>query len=124
MNMDLPTTAGTAAGAMAVIGTIYRGWRHISFNIAQKKEKEHQKIISAAKEEMNRIKSELESKINKLEIDLETQKENISKDFMHMKETYNAELRVLSNKIDDLRQDLSDQHAQMVSLLTQLVNSR
>lgn len=124
MNMDLTTTMGAAGATLAVIGAIYRGWRHISFKISSKKEKEHQKIIDEAKIEMGKIKSELEFKINKLEIELENQKENISKDITHMKETYNAELRVLSNKIDDLRQDLSDQHSAMVSLLTKLVNSR
>jgi hypothetical protein len=41
-----------------------------------------------------------------------------------MGELYNAEIKVLGEKIENLRIDLQAQHANLVGLLTRLVDAR
>lgn len=122
MSMDLNTIIGISAGAVTTLGAIYTFYRHIRNGIQVKKEQERRDILKIAKDEMEKIESELLEKIKKLEIELEAQKLNVSRDLEHLREIYNAEIRALGEKIEDLRKDLSDQHSAMVNLLTKLVN--
>ena len=59
-----------------------------------------------------------------LKLELDTQKENVSRDLGHLREVYNAEIKVLGEKIENLRQDISQQHQALVGLLTKLVDSK
>jgi len=124
MAMDVIGIAEAVGGVATAVGSIYAGAKTIIASSRRKKEAHKQEILKQAAEEMYKIKAELESKIKDLQVELEATKENISRDMSHMREVYNAEIRVLGGKIDDLRNDLSDQHQSMVNLLTKLVNSR
>ena len=72
--------------------------------------------------EMAKIEEELSEKIKKLDIELRNQKDNIARDLSHLKEIYGAEIKTLASKIEDLREDLSQQHQSLVALLTKLVD--
>ena len=124
MTIDIITACEGLAGAITAIGGIYSGTRHILASSRRKKEEYRQSILNQASQEMAKIKSELEEKIKDLEVELAVQKENLSRDIGHMREIYNAEIKVLADKIDSLRTDLQDQHSTMVNLLTKLVNSK
>lgn len=124
MGIDLNTLIGTSAAAITALSILYAGYRQITHSFASKRALERESILKIAKEEMAKIEAELEEKIKRLEIELEAQKMNVSRDLDHLREIYNAEIKALGEKIDDLRSDLSDQHSSMVALLTKLVNSR
>jgi predicted DsbA family dithiol-disulfide isomerase len=124
MVIDVGTAVGILAGAVSVAGGCFEGYRRLTTASKRKKEIYRQAIIDQASEEMGKVKRELEEKIEHLEEELKDQKANISKDLSHMREIYNAEISVLSEKIDSLRRDLADQHTSMVGLLTKLVNTR
>ena len=119
--MDLNTMIGIGAGIITACGGIYSGFRRLSMNLKIKKEREHQAILDKAAEEMDRIKSNLEEKIQALEIDLATQKTSVDKDLQHMRENYMLEMHAVSEKINDLRDQLNQQHAQLVTLLTRMI---
>jgi hypothetical protein len=122
--MDLNTDIGIGAGVVTVLGSVWQLYRHISFKQTLKKDRERGAILAEAKAELSRVENDLNEKIKVLEIELAVQKDNVSKDLSHLKEVYNAEIKVLGEKIDLLRQDLQSQHSSMVALLTKLVSSR
>ena len=122
MVIDMGQAAEVISCIVVASGGIYSVGHHFISKAKKKKEKYRQDILDQAKEEMSKIEAELNEKIKDLALELSIHKENIVKDMDHYKEIYNAEIKVLGSKIDDLRQDLSEQHANMVNLLTKLVN--
>ena len=124
MVIDITMALEGAAGAVTAFGGLYAGFRHVVTGSKRKKEEYRQGIINQANEEMAKIKSGLEDKIKVLEVELASQRASVARDFSHLREVYNAEIKVLGEKIDNLRSDLQDQHSSMVNLLTKLVNSR
>ena len=111
-----------ATGAIAALGTVWAIIQGISHGLKRRKATYRQAIIDEAKAEMELVKLLLEEKICKLEVELETQKEAVRKDLSHMSALYDAETKVLGEKIEALRQDLLQQHQSLVGLLTKLVN--
>lgn len=122
--IDIATAAEIAGGTITAVGGAYSLIRHMFYAAKSKKEQYKQDILKEAKEELSKVELSLNERIKSLEIELDNHKDNISKDLEHMREVYNAEIKVLGSKIDDLRQDLQAQHSSMVALLTKLVNSR
>lgn len=122
--MDLNTLLEASAGAVTAFGGLYTGYRHIRYSIQAKKDKERQELLDKANEEMLKVKKDLEEKIQKLEAEVASQKENIYRDLGHLKEIYGTEMRVLSEKIDEIKSNLNDQHSAIVNLLTKLINSK
>jgi len=122
MGFDLPTLLGTSAGAVTALSGIYAAYRHVRYGIQTKKDKERQDLLDKANEELAKVETKLREKISSLEQEFETHKTNLAKDLDYMKASYNAEVKILGEKIEDLRQDLNSQHSQMVALLTKLVS--
>jgi hypothetical protein len=124
MVVDISTLFEGAGGAITAVGGLWAGWRHIRYSLQAKKDKYRQDIIDQAKEEMTKIKVVLENKIKVVEIELQTQKESVSKDLSHLKEGYSSEVKILGQRIEELRQDLAVQHGSLVALLTRLVDPK
>jgi polyhydroxyalkanoate synthesis regulator phasin len=124
MPFDLPTLLETTGAAITGLAGAYKAVRHISSRMKKSRESYKQDIIGQAKEEMGKIERSLEAKIKILEVELETQKLNVFKDFSHFKETHNSEIKVLGEKIENLREDLAAQHQSLVNLLTRLVDNK
>jgi chromosome segregation ATPase len=122
MNIDILTVLEASGGIISGAGSLWVGWRHIRYSAQAKKDRERQDILDKANEELGRVKRELESKIGSLKQEFENHKSNLVKDLDFMRSTYNAEIKVLGEKIESLREDLGQQHSQMVALLTKLVN--
>lgn len=80
------------------------------------------KIYSDSKREM--IIEQFNAKIQALETRLENLENSVAKDFAHVRETYNGEIRVLGDKIEDLRTELRTQHGQLITMLTKMIDSR
>jgi len=117
-------TIVAATGAIAALGTVWAIIQGISHGLKRRKAAYRQAIIDEAKAEMELVKLLLEEKIRKLEVELETQKQSVQREMAHMGELYNAEIKVLGEKIENLRIDLQAQHANLVGLLTRLVDAR
>ncbi len=115
----------TILAATAVLTTVGGAWATVRKSITSFNKRRaiyRQSILDQAKQEMNLVKQGLEAKIKEVEIELENQKEAVSKDIGHMKFTYNSEIKMLGQRIEELRQDLLSQHSSLVSLLTKLVD--
>lgn len=122
MNFDINTLAGISAAAVTAIGGIYTSIHHIRGRIKKKNNLYRQGILDQAKFEVTKMERYLEEKIRVLEIELEDQRLSLSKDLSHFKETHNSEVKALGEKIENLREDLSQQHQALVGLLTKLVD--
>ena len=123
MAYDLSTLLGTSAGAVTALGGLYTAARHLRYSVQAKKDRERQDILNKVNEEMAKLESKLEEKIRRLEEEFKNHKENLEKDLDYMRSSYNAEIKVLGDKIQLLREDLGAQHSQMISLLTKLVGN-
>ena len=110
--------------AVAAAWPIWAGIKHFLGSFRRKREARRDAILKQANDEMDKIKKDLEDKIQVLRDDLDTQKDKVSTELGHMKELYGTEIRVLGEKIEALRQDISQQHQSLVNLLTKLVDSR
>lgn len=124
MSIDPNTALEFSAALVTATGGIYGVLHHFSQRAKRKKIAYRQEILDQAQLEMSRIESSLELKIRNLEVVFEAQKLSVSKDFSHFKETYHAEVKSLGEKIEALREDLSQQHQALVGLLTKLVDTK
>lgn len=123
MTIDYIHTA-LPIGLIISISGLIATWQKIVRNNKQNKEENASKILQAAKEEDALLRSILESKIEKLDIQLKMLELNVGKDLDHLKENYKAEIKVLGEKIEALRDELRDRHGQMVDLLHSLIESK
>ena len=80
------------------------------------------KILDEAKEYSHSVKDKLEAKITLLEVELNNLKSSVASDILHIKEVQANEIRGLSDKIENLREELRNGHSSLIALLTQLVN--
>jgi prefoldin subunit 5 len=118
-NAMLPT-----AGVIITLGTAWLTVRKIAKD-AEKTKKEHAaEILQQAKEEIALKERDLQAKIDAAQTRIETLERSVEKDLAHLRETYNGEIKNLAAKIEDLRGDLRNQHTQMVSLLTKMINNK
>lgn len=122
------------AGVVTAIGGAYLTVRKIQKDANASKKEDADEILRKAKEEIektkiailserNLIQKEFEGRLGELEQDLATHRASVEKDFAHVRETYNGEIRNLGQKIEDLRSELRNQHTQMVSLLTKMIDN-
>ena len=124
MTID-PQVAAEASGTLlTLVMGVYAAIKHMRKRNRIAKAKYRQDILDQAEAQVTKVKTELESKIEKLEIELEAQKLNIFKDLSHIKENYSMEIRVLGEKIEDVRAQIQQQHAQLVALLTRMIENK
>jgi peptidoglycan hydrolase CwlO-like protein len=114
----------TYAGFLVAVATIIVTVQKILKNVRKSRDEDSAKILQAAKEEISSARSKLEGRIKALEGDLDNLKESMSRDLEHVKETHQSELENVSGKIQEIRQELRDQHIQIIQLLTSLIDSR
>lgn len=129
------STILTIAGIITTLGGAWLTIRKINKDYKKERDLESAKILQSAKEEVQKLKTELksertiktaeiETQIESVQKDLDSHKASVAKDLEHFRETYNGEIRNLGQKIEDLRSELRNQHGQLVSLLTKMIDSR
>jgi hypothetical protein len=104
-----------------VIGGIYSLIK-INRELKKIKSLESLQIIEEAEKLDHILKEKMETRINLLEIQLQNLEASINKDLENIKDNHAIELKNLSERIELLRDDLHNQHSQILSLLTKLVN--
>lgn len=120
----MTVTPEAVAAIATVIGSVYTGAKYLIRASKIKKEAYRQSILKQAKEELDKVEKEFKQKLEAIKIELEAQKISVSRDLGHLKEVYGAEIKVLGEKIENLREDLSQQHQALVGLLTKLVSAK
>jgi hypothetical protein len=124
MSGDWTTLLEGISGGVTALGGLYASIKHIIHKSKRKKEEYRQSILDQAKKEAELVKMELEAKIKALEEEFKVQKLNISKDLIHLKENYSTEIRTLGDKINDMKDQLNQQHSQLVALITHLIDNK
>jgi peptidoglycan hydrolase CwlO-like protein len=104
------------------VSTCYLIVRKNIANNESAKRKHDSELLKSAKDNDFVLNNQLEKKISDLENKFNILKENIEKDMTHLKETYQSEIRFLGQKIESLRQEVHDQHGQLVGLLTKMLD--
>lgn len=112
------------AGAITAFGGAILTIQKILANAKKERESESAKILQDAKEEISSVKHKLEARIESVKSELKALEASTAKDFNHIRETYNGEIRNLGEKIEELRGELRDQHAQLVQLLSKMIENR
>lgn len=118
------------SGAVTAIGGSWLTVRKIQKDSEASREKHEGAILAKSQAQIDRaigerklIQKEFEGRLTELEQDIAAHKAAVNKDFAHVRETYNGELRNLATKIEDLRSELRNQHTQMISLLTKMIDN-
>lgn len=111
-----------AAAAFTTIGGAYLTFRRIQKDARAEREAYTVNILKEAEERDNDLRTALETKIESLKKELENLEETVNKDLEHIRETYNGEIRNLGQKIEELRQELRQQHGNLVKLLTKMID--
>lgn len=111
------------AGIVTAVGGAWLTVRKIQKDKEQQKEAFKASILAEAEESLKLKETALQAKIEAAEGRLDNLKESVEKDLAHLRETYNGEIKNLAVKIEDLRSDLRNQHTQMVSLLTKMIDN-
>lgn len=111
------------AGAISVIGGAWLTVRKVTKDSETQKKEQAEAILKTAREELAAKEMALQARLNALDTRIETLESSVDKDLQHLRETYNGEIRNLGQKIEDLRSELRNQHTQMVSLLTKMIDN-
>lgn len=118
------------AGAISAIGGSWLTVRKIQKDADASREKSEGAILAKSQAQVDKamaerklIQKEFEGRLSEIEQDLAAHKAAVEKDFAHVRETYNGEIRNLGQKIEDLRSELRNQHTQMVTLLTKMIDN-
>jgi CII-binding regulator of phage lambda lysogenization HflD len=126
--MDLPQISEIQAyGALGIsiaVATLVVTIQKVFKNFRKEREEYAAKILQIAKEDDNSLKARLEARIAEIDTKVKTLEISVNKDITHLKETYSAEIKVLGEKIETLRDELRNQHSQMVTLLSKLIDSK
>jgi len=111
---------GIAMGVATLVVTLQK----VVKNFKKDREEHAAKILQEAKEEDNLLRIRLEAKITEIDAKVKNLETSVNKDIKHLQDVYSAEIKSLGEKIEVLRDELRDQHSQMVALLTKLVESK
>lgn len=111
------------AGAISIIGGAYVTINKIVDRQKKKKEEEAAAILAAAKAVLDTKEAMLDAKIKAVDERVEALEKSVAKDLSHIRETYNGEIRNLGQKVEDLRNELRNQHGSLVKLLTKLIEN-
>ena len=111
---------GIAMGGATLTVTLQKVFK----NFRKEREEYSAKILQSAKEDDSRLRIRLEARLDKMETQIVTLETKINSDIDHLKEIYSAEIRVLGEKIETLRDELRNQHSQMVTLLSKLIDNK
>lgn len=116
------TSILSLAGIVTAVGGAWLTIRKITDKIDRRKRAEAAVILQTAKEADSQLKAKIESRIHDLEVKIKVMDENHLKDMEHLKETYNGEIKFLGQKIESLREEVRNQHGQLVQLLSKLID--
>jgi uncharacterized protein YoxC len=111
---------GLAIGIATLVVTLQKVFK----NFRKERDEYAAKVIQAAKEDDAVIKAKLEAKIEALSVKINSLEVSVNKDMDHLKATYTSEIKNLGDKIENLRDELRQQHSGLIDLLTKMVGKK
>lgn len=109
------------AGAIVTLGTAYLTIKKVINANKSEKKAQANEILKCAREEIGSIEQKLLTKIQIVEDRIEILEKDVNKDITHLKESYSNEIKSLGEKIENLREELRVQHANLLNLIMKLV---
>lgn len=135
--MEFISTSAIIAtcSAFASVGSAWLVFRKIQKDYRKEHETQEAKVLQAAKEADSKLKSDLETKRQLLEKEFQSKVEalrqeidnfmvSIEKDLEFIKEKQAGEIKMLGEKIEDLRTELRTQHGQLIQMLTEMIKNK
>jgi len=122
--IHLSTTIAAVAGAVVAIQKSFKNAREERESHSEEKDKQAKKILKDAEEALELVKSQLDAKVEAVNVKVSALEVSTEKELAHLKELHNNEIRNLGEKIEQLRKQLNDQHTQLLSFLTRLVEKK
>ena len=115
---------GAVIAALGSIGAVVVTFTNLKSSFKKEISKEIEDAVKAA-----RISSEADMNAFNLRLDaiskeVENLEEKIDSDIENVKNVYNSELKSVAEKIEALRDQVREQHGQLVALLTTLVTNK
>jgi hypothetical protein len=110
------------AATITALGSAFLTVRKVISNLEKKRKAQKEDILREAIKSDDALSVKLTNKIHDLDTEIKTMKQDHSKDIAHLKETYNGEIKFLGQKIEELRSEVRNQHAQLVQLLSKMID--
>jgi hypothetical protein len=108
-------------GAFIAIGTAWITIKKImNYNKSDKKAQSNE-ILRQAREEMDLKSKEMELRVQAVEDRMANLEKNVEKDIDYIKQAYTNEIKMLGEKIENLRDELRGNHANLLGLITKLI---
>lgn len=123
MTSDLPTVA-TIASIIVTLASAYIGLKKLQAESKKEKAEHDAIILLEAKEAIASLEREINSKFEALRKEIDNQKEIVDQEIGHVKETYGADMSNVTQKLEELREDVRTQNNQMISLLTKMAEPK
>lgn len=120
-SLSLELVISIVSISVALIGGFF-SIQGIIKNIKEDKQKELERVLLEAQENLSLLELKLTAKINENKAEIKTLENSVNKDLNHLKETYNTEIKNLGQKIEQLREELRSQHDSLVTLLTKMID--
>jgi hypothetical protein len=112
----------SVAAMITALGTAWLTIRKIAKDVELQRKLQSEEILKAARKDDTALRLQLESEIHDLRGEIKVIKEGHQKDMDHLRETYNGEIKFLGQKIEELRSEVRNQHAQLVQLLSKMID--
>jgi pSer/pThr/pTyr-binding forkhead associated (FHA) protein len=119
-----PINIPTLLSVAAVVTTVCGAWlsiRKVARDVEKQRKIHAAEILQDAREADSLIKSKIDNRINELEAEIKSLRENVDKDIKYLKESSTSEFKQLSDKIENLREELRLQSKSILELLTKMI---
>jgi len=113
---------GPTLGGITAVATAWYSVQEVLKEYRRRRNSVSNEVLEKAKEYDAEIKRELKARIDLLEVDVHNLKESIQKDISNIKDNHALELKNLSEKIGAIRDQLNDQHSQLMSILVKMID--
>lgn len=123
MDMKADTALiGQVLIALGSIASVFLSAQKIIKDIKKEKEEENEKLLKRAMDEIENQKEMLDLKIDVCFEEVDALKEVVEKDMENLKSIYSNEIKNLSEKVKELREEVKAQNAQIITLLTKMLD--
>lgn len=115
---------GPAAGAVVALATGLSVFFKLKSNLDKIVDDRVRQALSEMLDGKDKTEISLGFKIEQTIKEISNLEKKIDKDILNVKEIYNSEIRSLGEKIESLRDQMQNQHKQMIELLSKMISDK
>lgn len=108
--------------ALGSIASVFISAQKIINDIKKQKEEENEKLLKRAMDEIENQKEMIDLKIDVCFEEVDALKQLVEKDMENLKNIYSNEIKNLSEKVRELREEVKSQNTQIITLLTKMLD--